>query len=233
MKNRLRNLVVVVPVHNESSLLARCLDGLSAAVANVAVPVSVVVVLDSCTDDSPGIAERFDVTRVVVDALNVGTARAAGFEHARAPDGGNPGINDATWLATTDADSRVPPDWLRRQLSYADSGYDAVAGTVRVDDWSGYSSNVRDGYEQSYVEHARHIHGANIGFSSTLYSRVGGFRPLVHDEDVDLVHRFLSADASVAWADDLPVLTSGRVRGRAPAGFADHLQRLALQEANR
>jgi hypothetical protein len=30
----------------------------------------------------------------------------------------------AVWLVTTDADTLVPPDWLRRQLDYAGAGWD-------------------------------------------------------------------------------------------------------------
>ena len=47
------------------------------------------------------------------DALNVGAARAAGMtELLRLTPGRDPA---AIWLATTDADTVVPPGWLRRQ----------------------------------------------------------------------------------------------------------------------
>ena len=44
-----------------------------------------VVVPDTCDDDSEGLAGRFgpDVHFVSVDAANVGATRAAGFEYAR------------------------------------------------------------------------------------------------------------------------------------------------------
>jgi hypothetical protein len=41
---------VVVPVHDEEQLLARCLEALCVAAHRVAVPVTVLVVLDACTD---------------------------------------------------------------------------------------------------------------------------------------------------------------------------------------
>jgi hypothetical protein len=44
----------------------------------------------------------------------------------------------SVWLATTDADTLVPASWLRQQAYYAGHGWDAVVGTIRVADWSGY-----------------------------------------------------------------------------------------------
>ena len=41
------------------------------------------------------------------------------------------------WLATTDADTLVPAAGCASSSRYADQGWDAVAGTVRVTDWSG------------------------------------------------------------------------------------------------
>jgi hypothetical protein len=53
---------------------------------------------------------------------------------------------DRIWLATTDADSRVPGSWLQDQLAFARRGFDAVAGTVRVHDWSGYTQQFVDAF---------------------------------------------------------------------------------------
>jgi hypothetical protein len=38
----------------------------------------------------------------------------------------------------TDADTLVPACWLRKQAHYAGQGWDAIVGTIRVADWSGY-----------------------------------------------------------------------------------------------
>jgi SAM-dependent methyltransferase len=50
----------------------------------------------------------------------------------------------AIWLATTDADTVVPPGWLRRQLSYAGRGWDVVLGTVEVADWAEHLPQASD-----------------------------------------------------------------------------------------
>jgi glycosyltransferase involved in cell wall biosynthesis len=75
------------------------------------------------------VAEGFGpgVQALSIDAHNVGAARAAGFNRARTV---WPDANLArTWYATTDADSRVDPDWLVRQM-VADA--DMVLGVVRA-----------------------------------------------------------------------------------------------------
>ena len=57
----------------------------------------------------------------------------------------------AVWLATTDADTAVPPGWLRRQLEYADAGWDVVLGTVTVTDWGGHPPHVPVAFEERYA----------------------------------------------------------------------------------
>ena len=60
------------------------------------------------------------------------------------------------------------------------------------------------------------------------YQSAGGFCDVVRDEDVGLVAAFARAGEKIVWATDLPVTTSSRRVGRAPAGFAAYLDRLAV-----
>ena len=117
------------------------------------------------------------------------------------------------WYATTDADTEVGGDWLVRQLG---SGADMVLGLVRVGQWRHHSEQVAELYEARYRAEAplhQHIHGANMGFRSEAYWRVGGFAALASGEDVDLVDRFRAADLHIAWDDRLWVTTSDRAAG--------------------
>lgn len=220
--------VVVVPACNESSVLSRCLQAIRTAAAGVAVPVSVVVVLDACDDESASFAGRFgsDVHFLEVDERNVGAARAAGFRYARSvleSDG------ERIWYATTDADTEVGSDWLLRQLG---TDVDMVLGVVRVGQWRHHGKEVAARYQARYTADAprrRHVHGANMGFSADAYWRVGGFAALASGEDVDLVERFRAAGCHVLWDDELSVATSDRRHGRAPGGFADHLAELSRE----
>jgi glycosyltransferase involved in cell wall biosynthesis len=216
-------LAVVVPAHNEERLLPGCLRALAAARAAVpAVRVDVFVVLDACTDRTAGIARAAGVRQVRLDARNVGRARAAGVLAAvRA------GV-DGLWLASTDADSRVPPDWLRAQCRYAAAGAQVLAGTVRVADWTGWAAETRRAYERRYAMRPHeHVHGANLGCLAEAYLAIGGFPPLHTGEDRALVAAARAAGLDVRHATDLPVATSARRRSRVRAGFAGHLRGLA------
>ncbi|MDT6963341.1 glycosyltransferase [Cupriavidus sp. SZY C1] len=215
---------VVVPVHNEEACLEGCLLALAAAAQHPGLrqePVMVVLVFDDCTDNSLAIARRHataQVTCLTIAARNVGMARHAGAEHLLA--------RDARWLAFTDADSRVAPDWLVAQLALC---ADAVCGLVTVDDWGEHPPHVAARFAARYqrVENHRHIHGANLGVCSRAYRRAGGFPPHASSEDVALVQRLIALEAQIAWSTLPRVVTSARARGRAPAGFADHLAMLA------
>ena len=223
-----RGAVVVVPACNESSVLSRCLKAIRTAAAGVAVPVSVVVVLDACDDESASLAGRFgsNVHFLEVDERNVGAARAAGFRYARCV---LRSVGERTWYATTDADTEVGSDWLLRQLG---TDADMVLGVVRVGQWRHHCKEVADRYKARYAADAprrRHVHGANMGFNADAYWRVGGFAALASGEDVDLVDRFRAAGCRVLWDDELSVATSDRRNGRAPGGFADHLVELSRE----
>lgn len=225
-EHALRSIVTVIPAHNEQQLLPACLRSIEHAAAAVPIPVTTIVVLDSCSDDS-ALAVPNSVRTVTVRCRNVGAARAAGFAAS-----GHAGSTDV-WFATTDADSTVPPTWFIDQLSYW-ADHDAVVGTVRVD-WSAHATPTRQRYDADYrtppgTEHG-HIHGANLGMRADLYHRVGGFYPVAVSEDVDLVHRMRAAGARIAWDEQNMVTTSDRRDPRARGGFGDHLH--ALENAVR
>lgn len=213
---------VAVPAHDEEALVARCLAALRTAAAHPGLcgeTVEILVVLDACADGTAAIVGAAGVPALVVDARNVGVARAAGA--AALIERG------ARWLAFTDADTEVDADWLARQT---ESASDAVCGVVQVADWSGHAADVRARYEAGYVdaEHHRHVHGASMGVSAEAYLRAGGFPPLRCSEDVALIRRLVDLGAAIRWTNRVRVQTSARRVARAPNGFASHLLQLAV-----
>lgn len=215
---------VVVPAHNEAATLAACLASIAGAARAVAVtgePVLVTVVADACDDATANIALSMGVTCLAVSARNVGEARRVGAAHML--DCG------ARWLAFTDADSIVPPDWLTAQLA---CGAQAVCGLVEVADWSSLPPAMRAHYDSlyDYGDDHRHIHGANLGVCAKAYNRAGGFAPLRVSEDVALVHALQASGATIAWSGAVRVRTSSRLEGRARGGFADFLGDMARRE---
>ncbi|MGZ0711902.1 glycosyltransferase (plasmid) [Coraliomargarita sp. W4R53] len=223
-------IVVVVPVHNEELLLQRCLDSLTRAVATVDRRCEVRIVLDACTDGSASIAALSALSTLEVAATAVGAARAAGISAALAAcTSVDP---QHVWIATTDADSQVPPQWLASQLALAESGTDVVIGTVRPD-FDDLSRRHQDVWAKTHVagQPNGHVHGANLGLRASTYLRAGGFSHVAEHEDVGLVAACRKTGAAVTASDDAQVLTSGRFEGRTPGGYAGYLRNQAAELA--
>lgn len=140
-----------------------------------------------------------------------------------------PGVR---WLAFTDADSVVAPDWLSAQLMQRT---DAVCGTIEVRDWGDHGEATRRRHQQTYhdADGHRHVHGANLGVSAAAYRQVGGFQPVNSSEDVALVNALHVNGASISWSAAPRVVTSARRQYRAPGGFGETLVRLELELTQR
>jgi len=223
---------VVVPARDEERLLPSCLDALDVAAARVqavcGTTVDLLVVLDRCVDDSARVLAGHSRARSLeLDVGNVGLARAAGLTEVVSRHGAmRTADRQDLWLATTDADSRVPADWLVRQVEIAGTGADVVLGTVDVDDWSEHSAHVEHRWRSSYDprDGHPHVHGANVGLRAEVYLAVGGFPGLALDEDVSMVGRL--DGYRVVRSGSIPVVTSARLTGRLSGGFADHVAAL-------
>ena len=224
----IRALGVVVPAHNEQDRLPSCLASLRRAARAVSgTPVHLIVVADSCRDQTAQVARRGGAAVVTISARCVGTARAEGVREALRQAG--PLDPAEMWLATTDADTLVPPDWLRRQAACASRGWDAVAGTVRVADWAARPPAVRALFNRRYHSAAgphRHVHGANLGFRASAYLRAGGFPDVPTGEDHALVAALTAAGSRIRYTRAITVTTSGRRDARAPHGFGSYLAQL-------
>jgi glycosyltransferase involved in cell wall biosynthesis len=238
-RRRIQHVVIVMPACNEEELLADALTGVHRARRRVhpAVITSVVVVADACTDATATIARsRAAASDMVVETTSgcVGHARRRGTERGlRRTAHTARGI----WIASTDADTVVPPDWLVTQLEYARRGAIGVAGNVTLapaDVHDPIGRRLRDDFHRSYLlddggTH-RHIHGANLGMRADAYLRAGGWRDLATAEDHDLWRRLQRIGHTVSTTA-IPVVTSARRRGRAPHGFAAGLDELAVAVA--
>ncbi len=215
-------LAVVIPAHNEEALIARCLHSVLRAASHPALngeQVEVIVVADSCLDKTASIAGSMATRVVHIDQSNVGAARATGADTALAA--------GARWLSFTDADTRVPYDWLALQLQCHS---EVVCGIITVDDWTEHGPGVEEDFIATYhgANGHRHIHGANLGVAGSMYQRVGGFQPRPFNEDVTLVEALIAAGAHVTWSAAVRVITSARLDSRAPGGFG-----AALSAVNR
>lgn len=212
---------IVIPACNEERDLAACLVAIQQAIQRLNMPkheIKVLVVLDSCTDQSRQIVEQHEVNYIECAVHCVGQARDLGIRQMIE--------RGVTWIACTDADSRVDADWLMAQLQHQPA--DVICGVVEVDDWGGLSKAAQQDYIAHYQDcmgHS-HVHGANLSFSRDAYIQAGGFQALECHEDVDLVKRMQQLNLKIVWSNLVRVTTSSRLDARAPQGFAHFLKQI-------
>ncbi len=224
---RIEQVAVIVPANDEERLLPRCLDSLDRAISSLdrVVDVQVIVVLDQCVDGSAAVvAGRAGVRAIEVSYRNVGAARHAGAALAIETTGASG--PSALWLAHTDADSEVPPNWIDEQLDLASRGTELMIGAVRPDPRDLTPGQIDEWYRLDQADRRVHVHGANLGCRADAYLAAGGFPRHPEHEDVVLVDRMMLGGAAIVATDSCTVTTSGRRVGRTPGGFAAHVRAL-------
>lgn len=227
-RRRIQHVGVVIPARDEADHIALALASIDVARVSLShdVTTACVVVADGCVDRTAELCRAWTgamgpPTVIEIADRCVGAARATGTDWVLA----NTARADSdVWIANTDADSTVPADWLAQQLVLAEQGVAAVAGIVKLADWT--DRHVLDRFTETYVLGAdgthEHVHGANLGCRGDAYVDAGGWRDLVTAEDHDLWRRLGRRHTRVS-STSVVVTTSARLTGRAPAGFAGEL----------
>lgn len=224
------DLVVAVPAHDEELLIGGCLrsvvTAVGRAVAERDVRPFIAVAAHRCDDATAGVARDVLAASGLAHLVLTDTEPGpVGAVRGRLLDAVADRVDptEDAWLLNTDADSTVPPDWATSVLELAEAGAAAVTGMVEIVDWHAtvaartrYAEIIAAG--MTATGH-RHVYGANLAVAWRHYRRVGGFRPVPHGEDSDLVARLQSVGLP-AVSTLLPVVrTSGRMPGRAPLGL--------------
>lgn len=236
-------VLVCVPAHDEAAEIGATVAHLARAVSEAAaagVTGAVAVAAHRCSDQTEELARCaleqvpwpsyvvHDLTSRTVGAVRAGLVSELLRTSLEPPTG-------RTWLFHTDADSHVPPEWIRTTVQTARAtGAVAVTGMVDLRDWRPTSA-VRERYRRLIAAglHVRsgelthdHVYGANLAVRLDAYLRVGGFRD-VNAEDQDLVDRLRAGGAHVAATLEPVVATSARTPGRAMIGLGALLAGLA------
>ncbi len=223
------HVAVLIPARNEEALLPRCLHSVARACAALppGITSDVVLTADSCTDRTAALARELLGAAGIMVRSEVGSVGAARALAARTALGRAQTSPAECWLANTDADCVVPPDWLTIQLRLARSGWRAVAGIIDVDHFAEHDPLVEERFRRTYPIHPDgthpHVHGANLGVRADAYLEAGGWPALATAEDHDLWERLHMRRHPKTSDARLRVVTSGRRLGRAPRGFADAL----------
>ncbi len=215
----------------------------------------VVICLSNCTDDSAEVVGRtarglpfhVDIIDVVLppDRACAGAARRLAMDRA-AMLAGPDGI-----LLTTDADARVPPDWVSANLKEIAWGADAVAGRSEIEpmgarlipahlhaiesdvcDYARLLDEIRSLLDPDpadcWPRHDEHC-GASIAVTVAAYRRAGGMPALALAEDRAFFDALRWIDARIRHAPEVWVMVSARLHGRATGGMADTMRRRIVE----
>jgi len=245
--------VVAIPVRNEAERIGACLEALAAQ--REAGPFTVLLLLNGCTDGTEAAVSaragalpfRLVLRRARLPAAHAhaGEARARAMEAAAAllERAGQPeGL-----LLTTDADSRVAPDWLAATRAEMDAGAEAVAGWVEHDPMeaallpAALARRIarENAYEALLAEletrldplaadpwpRHRMASGASLAVRLPAFRRVGGLPRVPVGEDRAFCAALAAADIRLRHSRTVRVLTTCRTEGRATGGAADTLRR--------
>ena len=250
--------VVCVPARDEERCLPRLLRSL-ADQDGIAVdaPLRVLIVANNCSDgtvaavramqaagSAPALAIRIVEAHLTGAEAHVGTARRMALDAGAAwldADGCPDGV-----LLTTDADARVPRDWLAANLR-ALEGAEIVGGRLVIDPEAAIDPALADLHRriERYWASVRRIEdaldppphdptprhgdhtGASLALGAALYRSVGGLPALPRGEDNALVARVREAGGRLRHCPDVSVLVSDRAAGRAQGGMATEMVRRA------
>jgi hypothetical protein len=249
--------VVAIPAKDEEERLPACIRALAEQrdPFGRSIPpalIRVAVFANNCTDQSASVARalgecwslhiRVVEARLPPEAAHAGAARRAAMDLAEAwlvEEGDKDGV-----ILTTDADSRVAPNWIAANLAAFDAGAEAVLGRITLDDDGKLLPDalhrrgaLEDAYESLLTElswlldplehnpwpHHATISGATLGITRNAYCRVGRLPRVPLGEDKALIALLSRQDARIRYCPAVHAVTSGRTQGRAPGGVADTL----------
>jgi glucosyl-3-phosphoglycerate synthase len=233
---------VVVPARDEEKLIGACLDALAAQRGVEPGAWEVIVVLDACRDDTRGEVQRaaarhpaLTLTELEGPGQGSGSARRVGMDAAcerLAPDG---------LIASTDADSRVAPDWVAAQLAAVARGVRAIGGRIELFPDDGERLGLHVLADRAARQSARHqavmrdpgppgstaehwqFSGASLAVTAEVYRQVGGIAPHASLEDEAFERALIARGVPIERSLAVRVHTSGRLDGRAARGLSADL----------
>jgi len=217
---------VVIPAFNEQRYLGSCLEALTHQ--DYQGVFEIIVVDNGSTDDTVTIASSFGAKVITEARRGVAWARQSGFASAK-----------GDIIASTDADTIVPIDWLSHidRLFHQNPEAVAVAGHFLFRDGP-LLVRLAVRFSLALMPLAKVLPGLwqfggfNFAVRSQAFSAVGGFNTKIgFDEDIDLCQR-LRHLGKVVFSPQLLVLASGRAFARDPLGLnhlMNYLSRISLK----
>ncbi len=201
-------LSIVIPAYNEEDTIAGCLEAIAGQ--RTREEFEVIVVDNGSQDRTAAIAGAFK-TKMKLRVLEErtkgrGAARARGF-----------GAAHGTIILSSDADARVPPDWIDVMVgALKRSGCVAVTGPCHIDDCSSLSNRLFNAFQPVSMRIYRSVTGhywltgSNFAITRDAYAASGGFNPEINaQEDIDLSFRVRRV-GEIRFVPGASVWVSGR-----------------------
>lgn len=144
-------VVVLVPAHNEETLIA---DTMASLFAQTRRPDRIIVVADNCTDRTPEIAAEAGAE--VFFTRENRDKKAGGLNQALAEV--LPGLSDSDFVLVMDGDSKLAPRFIEVALSAMEPGTGAVGGIFLAARTSNLVEHLQ---HNEYVRYSREIARSN------------------------------------------------------------------------
>lgn len=244
--------IVAIPVRDEAEHIAICLNAVDVQEGVDKGEIGVVLLLNNSSDGTEGIVRdlapqlHYPLRIIEINSpeANAGWARRGAMNGAAAwleEIGAQDGI-----ILTTDADSRVPPNWVAVNARMIAAGAAGVAGQIALDeaDEAALPASLRargfleETYERLLTELNARIDperndpwpthwtqsGASLAVSLAAYRHVDGMPAIALGDDRAFISRLRAANLVVRHTPEIVVATSGRLVGRAKGGVADTMR---------
>jgi len=220
MTNSKLRVSLVIPVYNEESYLALCLDAIAVQTVK---PFEVIVVDNNSTDGTVAVAQSYPFVTVLHESRQgVAYARDRGFNAAR-----------GDVIGRTDGDTILAPDWIAHlQQAFFDPEVDAVSGAVAYRDIG--LKRIFDIIDMRYRFYLAKrmerigelfLYGVTMGIRRTAWQLVQG--SLCHEreyaEDLDLAAHLSHLKSRVVFVPSLQATISPRQAASGPREFIKYI----------
>lgn len=250
---------VIIPAKNEGNSLAIALEALRDQSDLNGDPLArnryeVIVLSNNSTDHTAAVAHVFKrshpsliihvVERFFEPAqAHIGHVRRILMEEAcRRLESSSAGTRA---ILSTDADTKVMPDWIAQNLRELERGADAVGGHITLDrtedsllspratemhrldtEYRTLVAWLEDRIDpQAHDRWPRHYHhfGASLAVTPAAYREVGGLPPERQLEDIAFFGMLIRHDKKFRHSPAVKIQTSPRLQGRTRVGLAEQL----------
>lgn len=192
---------VVIPAYNEEKYITKTLESLNNQTHKAW---EIIVVDNNSTDKTANASKNMRAKIIQENKKGIGYARRAGFNSA-----------SGDIIATTDADTILPKNWLLKINETFNENKDIVAiGGPYMFDTKKKKILIKIIskiwiWGDSFLNSGNNIPGVNMAVKKHAYEAVGGFRNNKYFEDLDLSLR-LKKYGKILFLKDLLVTTSFR-----------------------